>query len=214
MTLPSLEATTNLGPANYQARVQAAARAGGVVYAATFRQSPPHLVGYDPGTERVVETHEIPMDDDTDSPGAWNLVALDDRYLFTVLHEPTQLLRFDRETAAFDRLAEFPQTEEYLRCCRAIKPAGDTVVFALKVDPVLYEWDQAGEELREFDRVHRRRSRPSTWPPPGTGCTSAGEPMHTSPEWIERRERCTTPCRARWRRKRSSSRSHSPATGG
>jgi outer membrane protein assembly factor BamB len=154
MTLPNVERTTNMGPANYQARVQSAARAGGLVYAVTFRQSPPHLVAYDPGVERVVETHEIPMDREVDSPGAWNLVAPGDRYLYTVLHEPTHLLRFDRETETFDRLAEFPQTAESLRCCRAIEPVGDHVVFALKVDPVLYAWNTSEETLREFDRVH------------------------------------------------------------
>ncbi|MFB6295839.1 MAG: PQQ-binding-like beta-propeller repeat protein [Halobacteriales archaeon] len=155
MALPTVAATESLGPANYQARVQAATRAGGLVYAVTFRQSPPHLVAYDPAGGRVVETHEIPAGRDVDSPGAWNLVALGDRYLFTVLHEPTHLFRFDRETGAFDRLAEFPRTAESLRCCRAIEAADGAVVFALKIDPVLFAWDQAEGSLREYDRVHQ-----------------------------------------------------------
>lgn len=154
MTLPSVAATTTVGPTNYQARVQAGALVDDLLYAITFRQTPPYLVAYDPFDSAMVETHEIPMDRDVDSPGAWNLVAFDDRFLYTVLHEPTVLVRFDRETGSFERLVEFPQSEPNLRCCRGIETTEDRVVFSLKVGPDLYEWVHGDDRLEAFGRVH------------------------------------------------------------
>lgn len=154
MVAKSNISTNDLGPANHQARVQAGALVDGLIYGITFRQAPPYLVAFDPTRDEIISTHEIPMERTVDSPGAWNLVALNDRYLYSVLHEPTVLIRFDREQERFDRLNRFPQSEKHLRCCRAIQPDGDRIVFSLKVGPDLFEWDHAAEELLNVGRVH------------------------------------------------------------
>jgi hypothetical protein len=149
MDIPRVAETTNLGPTNYQSRVQAATTVGETVYAVTFRQEPPYLVAYDPSTRRVTETHEIPIEEDVDSPGSWTLTALDDRYLYTMLRDPTELLRFDRRTESFERLRTLPDS-----WCRAMDSRDGTVYFSTIREPCLYAYEHAADELSDLGRVH------------------------------------------------------------
>ncbi|MFB6295841.1 MAG: hypothetical protein ABEH66_03250, partial [Halobacteriales archaeon] len=149
MGIPRVVETTSFGPTNYQSRVQAATTVGETVYAVTFRQEPPYLVAYDPATRRVTETHEIPTEVDVDSPGSWTLTALDERYLYTMLRDPTELQRFDRRSESFERLAELPDS-----WCRAIGAREGVVYVSTIREPRLYAYEHATDDLSDLGRLH------------------------------------------------------------
>lgn len=145
-----MESTRRLGPANYQARVQAGALVDETVFAVTFRQEPVHLVAYDPMTREVTDAWEVPVAEYSDSPGAWNVVADDDRSLYTVMQSPTEMFRFDRETETFDRVARLPDTADRVSGCKGIDVRDGRLFFATKNDPILYEFDHETDTLRDI----------------------------------------------------------------
>jgi outer membrane protein assembly factor BamB len=156
--MPEFESTRSLGPANYQARVQAGALLDDTVFAVTFRQEPVHLVAYDPAARQVTDAWEVPVAEYSDSPGAWNVVAYDDRYLYTVMQSPAEMFRFDRATETFDRVARLPDAADSVSGCKGIDVRGGRLFFATKNEPVLYEFDHGTDELREIGPP-----RPGAW---------------------------------------------------
>ncbi|MFB6295856.1 MAG: hypothetical protein ABEH66_03325 [Halobacteriales archaeon] len=154
MVVPDVDSTRTLGPANYQARVQTGALVEDTVFAVTFRQKPVHLAAYDPGQRQVTDAWEVPVTEFSDSPGAWNVTAYDERFLYSVMHKPTEMFRFDREAETFERVARLPETVDTARDCKGIAARDGRLFLAAKTDPVLYAFDHATDELREVAPAH------------------------------------------------------------
>lgn len=127
------------GPASMVTATRAAEQVGDRLYTTTNGVSPVVVGAYDPSTERVEQTYELPT-----GKGAWGMAHLGTD-LYVGVYGPGDLYRIDTETGEVDRVARFGQWIWDL----TVSPDG-TLFAGTYPDAEVYEYDPATGQSRNL----------------------------------------------------------------